>query len=1339
MIEKNASSYRSLSLASRFGLTSILLWVLIILTSQVYLWINLSKIEEDAAVYEKKNLLFALERIQNNFHELEKTAFSAAHSLISSHPSFASLLYEGSEQQKELFEHLLSLPLSQFEKPYGIACYNQQGECISWQGRIVWLSPRLIAECLQGKKFSAITSTEEKVYSIFCSFMPVFNDKTGNYPGLVVVFTPLDTNYPISSHYIKQQSFAEEMRQRMNIQEVTISFEVDPPPLPKNGLQGPLKSLNNDLLGWVTVIAHPIETKKTQLRDQAKAISQTASGILLLFLTLIFLRKLAILPMRSSIKIIWGTFLIWNLRYWIGFIELPRQFFPDFLFAADIFWSPLFSFEYFGDFSGSLADLLLTALTLLSSVYFWFRFCDFTKFSRLPKFIRGCLAFLVLPLLFVYSLDAILSINHAIVKDASYPLFFATELSPSWQGALIYVAIHIFGLTCICFCALLMRLFLACVPGKFWRYFFVIIIFFAVCFFSRSALGTNVGLFSVSVFSLCVASLSWLLRYPKRDSIRWSVVLFFLSIFLYPGVYQETRSKKRTLVEDQSREYSQDIIPDILEQCFDRFENNEEVHNLIEEEKDNAAFLLWANSPLSDGLDNLEIQVFSLDKTKKKDTSSPSVESQWENYQRLSVFTMNMPSSKKYKDLEKKLQPDERAVLVNELGNSTSGEGEDLFYVSGCPLLGKNEDTIGFLVILSRYQKMTETLPLPEVFSKKSSLLSFPLLQAYFDRKNLVDTNAFHISKTFFPSSEVVGEVYHNQGEIWTTEKIDGETYDCLYFPYSINKWVHRVQEKSKSSMLVTMDRMGLLGYPLHSKQLVLFYFLQFFLTGIFILVIPFFLGKLLFFCLTKPFSFHWYLSFEQKLLLGFSLLSLVPVFLMGVYSKNNAVEQIWENYNSSLREYLINAEKSLQEEKFLQASWGDKQSFCHNWGRRNQRILNIFEKDRLRATSSPELFQTELISRQISGHAYYNLMLLRKEIYIDAEALGDYTFVVGYKALYPKDQEQKIIGAASIPMIYEQTVVQQKIAEMISTIFTIYLLLFLVVLAIAVILAYQITRPLTRLIKGIDKVSQGDLDVEIPEHSQDEIGQLVKSFNRMTKDLKISRDKLVQAEKNAAWREMARQIAHEIKNPLTPMKLFAQHILRAYRDQSPKFPKILEKGIHTIISSIDSLSNTASSFSEFSRFTQPNLEIHQVDQLVREELNLLEQYREQNIQFELSLASSLPPAYIDGSQFKRVLINVLTNAVHAIEQEGKIKVKVYLQEQENFIVIEISDNGMGVPEDIKPRLFEPNFSTKSHGSGLGLAICKRSMDSMKGSIEVESEWSVGTIVTLKVPIYEEN
>jgi nitrogen fixation/metabolism regulation signal transduction histidine kinase len=271
-----------------------------------------------------------------------------------------------------------------------------------------------------------------------------------------------------------------------------------------------------------------------------------------------------------------------------------------------------------------------------------------------------------------------------------------------------------------------------------------------------------------------------------------------------------------------------------------------------------------------------------------------------------------------------------------------------------------------------------------------------------------------------------------------------------------------------------------------------------------------------------------------------------------------------------------------------------------------------------------------------------------------------------------------------------------------------------------------------------------------------------VDSFNRMMEELKDSRHHIIQAEKESAWREMARQIAHEIKNPLTPMRLSASHILKAHRDEHPKFDRILAEGLERIAAQVDALGKIASEFSDFARFPHANIQPNDLNAVVSNAVRLVaEEVRDADPAVTVKETyGDLPAVPLDRDEMERAVINVVKNAVQALREEGgTVRVLTRLRGQEKgdsqrrkatrrvakterrlrpkdrVVEIVVTDDGPGIPAEIQPRLFEPYFSTKSGGTGLGLAICKRSITQMGGEIAIDSEEGVGTTVTVRLPV----
>jgi signal transduction histidine kinase len=261
-------------------------------------------------------------------------------------------------------------------------------------------------------------------------------------------------------------------------------------------------------------------------------------------------------------------------------------------------------------------------------------------------------------------------------------------------------------------------------------------------------------------------------------------------------------------------------------------------------------------------------------------------------------------------------------------------------------------------------------------------------------------------------------------------------------------------------------------------------------------------------------------------------------------------------------------------------------------------------------------------------------------------------------------------------------------------------------------------------------------LSVKLPEPKSDEFGQLFSSFNRMVRQLRRARAREVRTARVLAWGEMARQIAHEIKNPLTPIRLAVQHLRRAYRDGRGDFGELLDENVSQVLTEIDRLNAISRAFS---RYGAPRAEagpLGLVDPagVVREALTL---YRagEPGIEYLDRLDSALPPVRARPDEVREVLLNLLENARDAVGDEGRVTVSG--RSANGFVEIEVRDTGPGIAGEMLPRIFEPHFSTRSSGTGLGLAIVRRLVEGWGGTVEADSTPGVGTSLRFRIPTAE--
>ncbi|MFQ6094031.1 MAG: HAMP domain-containing protein, partial [bacterium] len=362
----------------------------------------------------------------------------------------------------------------------------------------------------------------------------------------------------------------------------------------------------------------------------------------------------------------------------------------------------------------------------------------------------------------------------------------------------------------------------------------------------------------------------------------------------------------------------------------------------------------------------------------------------------------------------------------------------------------------------------------------------------------------------------------------------------------------------------------------------------------------------------------------------------------------------------------------------------------CRKLSHRIKRDVNVYHKGVEVASTRPELFQSEFLSTKLPGDAFLNVELLGKSSFHAKRAMGAYPYIEGYQPL--TDGLGRTAGVLSIPMIYQQHRLDQETARTISLVLVVYGLILSLTLLIGLILSRRISSPIRELTDGTRKVAAGDLDFRIDIKAKDELGDLVASFNKMTGDLKASQKKLVQAEKEVAWREMARQVAHEIKNPLTPMKLSVQHIAQAYKDKAKDFEKILTESTRMVTEQIEVLRNIASEFSSFARLPRRRVERCNINTVMKTSLRLFADSFK-GVKIIARYGEPMPSVEADRKEMQGVFVNLIQNALQAMPGGGTLQIRTEVQTahveggEQSLIAIEIVDTGCGIPEDFKGRL----------------------------------------------------
>jgi|688.fasta_scaffold05925_9 signal transduction histidine kinase len=383
-----------------------------------------------------------------------------------------------------------------------------------------------------------------------------------------------------------------------------------------------------------------------------------------------------------------------------------------------------------------------------------------------------------------------------------------------------------------------------------------------------------------------------------------------------------------------------------------------------------------------------------------------------------------------------------------------------------------------------------------------------------------------------------------------------------------------------------------------------------------------------------------------------------------------------------------------------------------------------------LLATSRPQVFNTGLLAPRMDPEAFRRLAVAGASSFTHEERIGNARFRTAYAPF--RNDRGEVLAYMALPYFARQGELEEERAAGVVAIVNLFVLLFVLSLVAAAVITNWTTRPLALLQRGLERIALGARNEPIPYQGRDELGALVDVYNRKVEELRASAERLAQSERESAWREMARQVAHEIKNPLTPMKLSIQLFQRSWDPTAPDAKEKLDKLSTGLVHQIDALSGVASAFSQFAQMPVADPEALDLKDVVRAAVDVF--HATPGISIVLHEGPSLP-VLADREHLLRVFNNLLKNAVQSIPEGREGRIDVRLQEETGHALATVTDNGSGIPASIHDRIFTPSFTTKSSGMGLGLAMVKRIVEQAGGSVRFESREGEGTTFFVSLPL----
>ena len=473
-------------------------------------------------------------------------------------------------------------------------------------------------------------------------------------------------------------------------------------------------------------------------------------------------------------------------------------------------------------------------------------------------------------------------------------------------------------------------------------------------------------------------------------------------------------------------------------------------------------------------------------------------------------------------------------------------------------------------------------------------------------------------------------------------------------------------------------------------------------------------------------------------------LVSMAVVSIVFVYKRN---EVNMHNLMSS----KISTVQALTESRVRSArSWRDLMS--PEFGVAMENISNTTKSDitfytpegKVFRSTTPEVFEKMILGSRINQAAYYNICKLNQRYYIHREKLADFSYWALYAPVF--NDNQQMIAIACIPYTDRNYDFRREAFFHASLIINLFLLLLIASLIFSSKEVNSMFAPLEEMGKKMNSADIHNLEYIIYKR-QDEISSLVDAYNRMVHDLSESTQQLALAERDKAWSQMARQVAHEIKNPLTPIKLEIQRLIRLKQKGNPSWEEKFDKVSAVVLEHIDILTETANEFSTFAKLYTEEPVVMDLDKTLKDQMLIFDNRANIKMQY-----IGMPEAFVKAPkpQLIRVFVNLLTNAIQAVEimqkealesgeemPSGKVMICLRKSTVDGYYDVVFDDNGAGVSDENMHKLFTPNFTTKSGGTGLGLAICRNIIEKCEGEIRYQKSFALGgASFIVSLPVY---
>lgn len=474
--------------------------------------------------------------------------------------------------------------------------------------------------------------------------------------------------------------------------------------------------------------------------------------------------------------------------------------------------------------------------------------------------------------------------------------------------------------------------------------------------------------------------------------------------------------------------------------------------------------------------------------------------------------------------------------------------------------------------------------------------------------------------------------------------------------------------------------------------------------------------------------------SFYRKLFIAFVAAAVVPVLALALVTRAYIAGLMQDDLEMEAARTAASASRVVEDVGLLELTGGTGPGIVDDdlvvWlSRVIAQDVNIFDGAGLLASSERSLYAYGLLPRSTQGDVYRAIVLEGRPSFVARETVGATEYLVAAAPVRVQNRQ----AILTVPLTLRQQEIEAQIDELDRRVLLAAVLFIILGALIGYSMAERIADPVNRLIKATGRIARGDLNARIVAASSDEFRRLVDAFNRMAADLQRQRGELERSHRLAAWADMARQVAHDIKNPLTPIQLNAEHLRRVHEDRGTPLGHVLDECVTNILNQVRLLRQIASEFSSFATSPTAKPRPEALHTLIADVVDAYRVGLKERVAIEVDVAPDLPLVLVDKAVLARGLTNIIENALHAMPGGGTLRL-VGTARDAGRVELAIADTGVGMDAVALERIFEPYFSTRASGTGLGLTIAKRNVELNGGTIEVESQRGAGTTVRITLP-----